>query len=62
MRPFPSFKQPDQMDCGPTGLRMVAKYYGRNFRLEILRKLCEINKEGVSLLDIRKDRFPIIGC
>lgn len=52
MSSFPYYKQPDQMDCGPTCLRMVAKYYGRNFRVETLRKLCEINKEGVSLLGI----------
>ena len=40
------------MDCGPTCLRMVAKYYGRNFRLETLRQFCEISKEGVSLVGI----------
>jgi ATP-binding cassette subfamily B protein len=52
MSAFPYYKQPDQMDCGPTCLRMVAKYYGRNFKLQTLRKLSEINKEGVSLLGI----------
>jgi ATP-binding cassette subfamily B protein len=40
------------MDCGPTCLRMVAKHYGRNFTVQTLRKLCEINREGVSLLGI----------
>lgn len=49
---FPFYQQPDQMDCGPTSLRMVAKYFGRNFKLQTLRQLCEINKEGVSLLGI----------
>jgi ATP-binding cassette subfamily B protein len=49
---FPFYKQPDQMDCGPTCLRMIAKYYGRNFTVQTLRRLCEINKEGVSLLGI----------
>ena len=29
---------------------MVAKHYGRNFKVQTLRKLCEINREGVSLL------------
>lgn len=52
LKHFPYWQQPDQMDCGPTCLRMVAKYYGRNFRLETFRKLCEINKEGVSLLGL----------
>jgi len=40
------------MDCGPTCLRMIAKHYGRNYKVETLRKLCEINREGVSLLGI----------
>ena len=40
------------MDCGPTCLRMVAKHYGRNYKTQTLRQLCEINKEGVSLLGI----------
>ncbi|RKR82043.1 ATP-binding cassette subfamily B protein [Mucilaginibacter gracilis] len=40
------------MDCGPTCLRMVAKYFGRNFKLQTIRQLCEINREGVSLLGI----------
>ncbi|HTD40791.1 MAG TPA: peptidase domain-containing ABC transporter [Mucilaginibacter sp.] len=47
---FPYYKQPDAMDCGPTCLRMVAKHYGRNFKVQTLRKLCEINREGVSML------------
>ncbi len=40
------------MDCGPTCLRMVAKYYGKNFSLQKLRDISGINKEGVSLLGI----------
>ncbi len=28
--PFPFYKQPDTMDCGPTCLRMVAKHYKRS--------------------------------
>ncbi|SDH74702.1 peptidase domain-containing ABC transporter [Mucilaginibacter gossypii] len=49
---FQFYKQPDQMDCGPTCLRMIARHYGRNFTVQTLRRLCEINKEGVSLLGI----------
>ncbi|WP_426582188.1 peptidase domain-containing ABC transporter [Mucilaginibacter sp. R-33] len=49
---FQFYKQPDQMDCGPTCLRMVAKHFGRNFKIQTLRQLCEINREGVSLLGI----------
>lgn len=40
------------MDCGPTCLRMIAKYYGRSIRQEQLRSYCQISKEGVSLLGI----------
>ncbi len=40
------------MDCGPTCLRMVAKYYGRNYSLEYLRGKSQINRSGVSLLGI----------
>jgi ATP-binding cassette, subfamily B, bacterial len=40
------------MDCGPTCLHMVSKYYGRNFSIEKLRELTEIGKEGVNILGI----------
>ncbi|TKC13119.1 peptidase domain-containing ABC transporter [Pedobacter polaris] len=49
---FPFYKQPDQMDCGPTCLRMVAKHYGKNFSIQQLREISGINREGVSLLGI----------
>ena len=40
------------MDCGPTCLRMIAKYYGKNYSLQTLRAKSGINREGVSLLGI----------
>lgn len=40
------------MDCGPTCIRMVAKYYGRNYSLQRLREVSGINRQGVSLLGI----------
>jgi ATP-binding cassette subfamily B protein len=40
------------MDCGPTCLRMIAKYFGRNYGLQYLREISGINREGVSLLGI----------
>jgi len=49
---FPFFSQHDQMDCGPTCLKMVAKSFGRNFKLQTLRNLCDINRSGVSVLGI----------
>ena len=65
MKSFPYYKQPDQMDCGPTCLRMVAKHFGCNFTIQTLRNLCEINREGVSLLGIsdaaEKMKFRSLG-
>lgn len=40
------------MDCGPTCLRMVAKYYGRHYNADTLRKKAGFSKTGVSLLGI----------
>ena len=52
MPAFPYTQQLNQMDCGPTCLQMVSKYYGRSFSLEKLRELTEIGKEGVNILGI----------
>ncbi len=49
---FPFYKQLDKMDCGATCLRMIAKYYGKNYSLETLRQKTSISREGVSLLGI----------
>lgn len=49
---FPFYHQLDQMDCGPTCLRIIAKYYGKDIEIHTLRKYCEINREGVSLLGL----------
>ena len=48
-REFPFFRQLDQMDCGPTCLRMVAKHFGRAYTIDFLRKKANITREGVSL-------------
>lgn len=47
-RDFPFYKQHDQYDCGPTCLKMIAKYYGKTFQMERLRQACNITMEGVS--------------
>jgi ATP-binding cassette subfamily B protein len=52
MPKFPHYLQPDAMDCGPTCLRIVAKYFGRHYNLETLRNLTWKTREGVSLLTI----------
>lgn len=40
------------MDCGPTALRMVAKYYGKHYNADTLRQKAGYSKAGVSLLGI----------
>lgn len=49
---FPFYQQPDAMDCGPTCLRMISKYYGKHFSMNMLRELTWQTKEGVSLLTL----------
>src|SRR5690554_3018917 len=52
MPKFPHYLQPDTMDCGPTCLRIVAKYYGKHYNLNTLRHITWKTREGVSLLTI----------
>jgi ATP-binding cassette subfamily B protein len=49
---FPIYIQPDTMDCGPTCVRMVAKYYKRTISLVKLRSLSETTRSGSSLQGI----------
>jgi ATP-binding cassette subfamily B protein len=49
---FPVYRQHDLTDCGPTCLRMVARYHGRRFSLQYLRDHSYIDRQGVSLLGI----------
>lgn len=52
MQRFPYYKQLDSMDCGPSCLRMIAKYYGKTFTLQYLRSKSHISREGVSMMGI----------
>ena len=49
---FPHYHQHESADCGPACLRMIAKYYGRQYSLEMLRERSFITREGVSMLGI----------
>ena len=60
MRHFPFFKQLDAMDCGPSCLRMIAKFHGKNFSLQTLRERSFLTRQGVSLLGI-SDAAESIG-
>ena len=49
---FPHIQQPDAMECGATCLRMIAKYYGKEYSAETMQELCLVTREGVSLLSM----------
>ena len=48
------------MDCGPTCLQIIAKYYGRYYSSQEIRKKAFITREGVSMLGI-SDAAEAIG-
>lgn len=48
MKSFPSYIQLDQMDCGPTCIKMIAKHYGKIYPVDFLREKSYITREGVS--------------
>ena len=60
MSSFPHYKQLDKMDCGPACLRMIAKFYGKNYSLQTLREHSYISREGVSLMGL-SDAAESIG-
>lgn len=49
---FPIYKQPDFKDCGPTCIKIIAKYYGKIISLNQIRLLSETTREGSSLLSL----------
>ena len=51
---FPHYQQHDVMDCGPTCLQIISKFYGKLFNIEKIRGFSQIGKTGVSLLGISK--------
>lgn len=54
MPTHPFIKQHDSMDCGPTCLAMICRYFGKSISIQTLRDKTEIGKEGVNLLGISK--------
>jgi ATP-binding cassette subfamily B protein len=47
---FPNYKQADNKDCGPTCLKIIAKYYGKTINIQELRDFSETTREGSNLL------------
>lgn len=53
MGKYPIIRQLDAMDCGAACLAMVSKYYGLDQNLANLREITFVDRDGVSLLNIK---------
>lgn len=60
LKRFPIFHQLDIMDCGPTCLKMIAAYFGKDYSLETLRKKSFLSRDGTTLQNIN-DAAESIG-
>lgn len=47
---FPHYKQRDNKDCGPSSLKIIAKYYKKTISIQLLREFSETTRAGSSLL------------
>ncbi|WP_293527200.1 peptidase domain-containing ABC transporter, partial [Prevotella sp.] len=54
MKKMPLCLQKDSMQCGIACLQMVCKYFGREYSMDSLSKLCFATTEGVSMLGINE--------
>lgn len=52
LKKFPHYMQYDEMDCGPTCLRIICKYWGKSFSLETLRALAHTTRAGSTLMGL----------
>tara|TARA_R110001606_G_C15394981_1_gene652095 strand:+ start:1837 stop:4062 length:2226 start_codon:yes stop_codon:yes gene_type:complete len=52
LKKFPHYKQTESKDCGPTCIKMIAKYYGKIINTQQLRALSETTREGSSLMGL----------
>ncbi len=50
MKQFPFYKQADFKDCGPTCLKIIAKYYDKVIPIQKLRTLSETTRAGSHLI------------
>jgi len=50
VKKFTHYRQADHKDCGPTCLKIIAKYYGKTINIQELRDFSETTREGSNLL------------
>jgi ATP-binding cassette subfamily B protein len=51
---FKAHRQTDQMNCGSTCLAMICRHHGKLFSNEFLENLCQIGRQGLSMLNLKK--------
>lgn len=51
-RKYPFYIQYDRMDCGPSCLRMICKFYGKTYSLDYLREIMYIGRQGVDIVSL----------
>lgn len=49
---IPVIHQTESKDCGPTCLKIIGKYHGKNLNLQYLREISETTREGSNLLTL----------
>lgn len=52
MKKFPNYIQADFKDCGPTCLKIIAKFYNKSLHIQKLRDYCNTTREGSTLLSL----------
>jgi len=66
LKTFPNYRQSEAKDCGPTCIKIIAKYYGKVINTHQLRLLSETTREGSSLLNmseaVEKIGFRSLGA
>ena len=60
MKRFPTFRQTESKDCGPTCIKIIAKHYGKLINTQQLRSLSETTREGSSLMGL-SDAVESVG-
>lgn len=54
MKNFPTYRQPDSKDCGPTCLKIISKHYKKIIDLEDIRNLSETTRQGTSMYNLSR--------
>ena len=49
---FPITHQHDSMQCGIACMQMICKYFGRDYSIDSLSKICSATTQGVSMLGL----------